>query len=103
MAVETLENIDDTSLTESQVLTRQQQEGYNELSSGKSRSLLAIAADTMRDPIFLLLLGGGVIYWILGDLQEALILPNGERKAPNFSYGDERCCGFSRLRAIAGL
>jgi P-type Ca2+ transporter type 2C len=74
MAVETLKNIDDTGLTESQVLTRQQQEGYNELSSGKSRSLLAIAADTIRDPIFLLLLGGGVIYWILGDLQEALIL-----------------------------
>jgi P-type Ca2+ transporter type 2C len=74
MAVETLENIDDNGLTESQVLTRQQQEGHNELSSGKSRSLLAIAADTIRDPIFLLLLGGGVIYWILGDLQEALIL-----------------------------
>jgi P-type Ca2+ transporter type 2C len=74
MAVETLENINDTGLTESQILTRQQQEGYNELSSGKSRSLLAIAADTIRDPIFLLLLGGGTIYWILGDFQEALIL-----------------------------
>jgi hypothetical protein len=30
-------------------------------------------------------------------------LPKDGRKAPNFSYGDERCCGFSRLRAIAGL
>ena len=28
----------------------------------------------MQDPIFLLLGGGGIIYWILGDLQEALIL-----------------------------
>jgi P-type Ca2+ transporter type 2C len=74
MAAETLAGIIDTGLTESQVLARQQQEGYNELSSGKSRSLLSIAKDTIGDPIFLLLLGGGVIYWILGDLQEAMIL-----------------------------
>jgi P-type Ca2+ transporter type 2C len=74
MAAETLACIIDTGLTESQVRSRQQQEDYNELSSGKSRSLLAIAGDTIRDPIFLLLLGGGVIYWILGDLQEAMIL-----------------------------
>nr|WP_309732750.1 cation-transporting P-type ATPase [Chamaesiphon sp. OTE_75_metabat_556] len=74
MAVETLVGIVDTGLTESEVESQQQQEGYNELSSGKSRSLLAIAGDTVRDPIFILLLGGGVIYWILGDLQEAMIL-----------------------------
>jgi P-type Ca2+ transporter type 2C len=74
MAAETLVGSVDTGLTESQARSRQQQEGYNELSSGKSRSLLAIAGDTIRDPIFLLLLGGGVIYWILGDLQEAIIL-----------------------------
>jgi P-type Ca2+ transporter type 2C len=74
MAAETLVDIIDTGLTESEVRSQQQQEGYNELSSGKSRSLLAIAGDTIRDPIFLLLLGGGIIYWILGDLQEAIIL-----------------------------
>jgi Cation transporter/ATPase, N-terminus len=74
MGVEALVGIVDTGLTESEVESQQQQEGYNELSSGKSRSLLAIAGDTVRDPIFILLLGGGVIYWILGDLQEAMIL-----------------------------
>ncbi len=74
MATETLVGSVDTGLTESEVRSLQQQEGYNELASGKSRSLLAIAGDTIRDPIFLLLLGGGVIYWILGDLQEAMIL-----------------------------
>ncbi len=74
MAVETLVDMIETGLTESQVRLRQQQEGYNELSAGKSRSLLSIAGDTIRDPIFLLLLGGGLIYWILGDLQEAMIL-----------------------------
>jgi len=35
---------------------------------------LSIAWETIKDPIFLLLGGGGIIYWILGDLQEALIL-----------------------------
>jgi hypothetical protein len=30
-------------------------------------------------------------------------LPKGGRKAPRFSGGDERCCGFSRLETIIGL
>ncbi len=53
---------------------RLKHDGYNELPSAQSRSLWAIAWDSIQDPIFLLLVGGGVIYWILGDLQEALIL-----------------------------
>ncbi len=55
-------------------IARLKQEGYNELPSGRSRSLFAIAWGIIQDPIFLLLVGGGVIYWVLGDLQEALIL-----------------------------
>ncbi|MCG9890334.1 MAG: cation-translocating P-type ATPase [Thermosynechococcaceae cyanobacterium MS004] len=53
---------------------RLKEEGFNELPSAQSRKLWQIAWDTVQDPIFLLLGGGGVIYWILGDLQEALIL-----------------------------
>jgi P-type Ca2+ transporter type 2C len=63
-----------TGLTESEVLRRQKQEGYNELLSSHRRSLWMLAWETVQDPIFLLLVGGGVIYWVLGDLQEALIL-----------------------------
>jgi len=55
-------------------IARLKQDGYNELPSGRSRSLFAIAWGIIQDPIFLLLVGGGVIYWVLGDLQEALIL-----------------------------
>jgi Ca2+-transporting ATPase len=55
-------------------ITRLKQEGYNELPSAQSRHLFAIAWDIAQDPIFLLLVGGGIIYWILGDLQESLIL-----------------------------
>ncbi len=63
-----------TGLTEEVVFTRLKQEGYNELAKSQSRNFLAIAWETIKDPIFLLLGGGGIIYWILGDLQEALIL-----------------------------
>ncbi|MCY7334788.1 MAG: HAD-IC family P-type ATPase [Chamaesiphon sp.] len=34
----------------------------------------SIAWEAIKDPIFLLLVGGGIVYWILGDIQEALIL-----------------------------
>jgi P-type Ca2+ transporter type 2C len=74
MTAEPLASIIDPGLTESDVLTRQRQAGFNELPSAQSRSLLSLAWDAIQDPIFLLLVGGGVIYWILGDLQEALIL-----------------------------
>jgi P-type Ca2+ transporter type 2C len=74
MTAEPLASIIDRGLTESDVLTRQKQAGFNELPSVQSRSLLSLAWNTCQDPIFLLLVGGGVIYWILGDFHEALIL-----------------------------
>jgi Ca2+-transporting ATPase len=65
---------DATGLSSATAIARLKQDGYNELPSGQSRSLLTIAWDIVQDPIFLLLVGGGIIYWVLGDLQEALIL-----------------------------
>ena len=61
-------------LSEQNAIARLKDDGYNELPSAESRNLLSIAWSTIQDPIFLLLVGGGIIYWILGDLQEALIL-----------------------------
>jgi len=61
-------------LTEEEAIERLKQEGYNELAKSQSRNILSIAWETIKDPIFLLLSGGGIIYWILGDLQEASIL-----------------------------
>ncbi len=49
-------------------------DGPNELPSAKPRSIFAIAAEVIREPMFLLLVAGGVIYLLLGDLQEALLL-----------------------------
>ena len=47
-------------------------DGPNELPSAKPRSIFAIAAEVIREPMFLLLVAGGIIYLLLGDLQEAL-------------------------------
>lgn len=49
-------------------------EGYNELPSAKPRSIIAIAFDVVREPMFLLLVAGGLLYLVLGDLEEALML-----------------------------
>ena len=64
----------ETGLSTQAAIAQLNQDGHNELPSAQSRSLFAIAWGIIQDPIFLLLVGGGVIYWVLGDLQEALIL-----------------------------
>ncbi|MDP3864463.1 MAG: cation-transporting P-type ATPase, partial [Rhodoferax sp.] len=51
-----------------------QDDGPNELPDGQKRGLLAIARDTLSDPMFALLLAAGVLYLVLGDLQEGLVL-----------------------------
>jgi P-type Ca2+ transporter type 2C len=64
----------ETGLSAQVAIGRLKQDGHNELPSAQSRSYLAIAWSSIQDPIFLLLVGGGVIYWALGDHQEAFIL-----------------------------
>lgn len=49
-------------------------EGPNELVSPLNRSLRDIALEVLREPMFLLLIAGGAIYLLLGDVQEALVL-----------------------------
>lgn len=63
-----------SGLTTSAVEKLQQQDGFNELPSEKPRSLLAIAFSVLQEPMFLLLLIGGVLYFILGSIEEALML-----------------------------
>ncbi len=48
--------------------------GYNELPSAKPRSIFTIAFSVIREPMFLLLIVGGVVYLVLGDLEESLLL-----------------------------
>ncbi len=61
-------------LSEAEAEERLKKEGYNELPSTKARSIFAIALEVVREPMFLLLVAGGLIYLLLGDIQEALML-----------------------------
>jgi len=49
-------------------------EGPNTLPSAGRRGVPAIALEVVREPMFLLLVAGALIYLLLGDVREALIL-----------------------------
>jgi Ca2+-transporting ATPase len=53
---------------------RLKSDGYNELPAGARRSVYRIAFEVVRQPMFALLIAGGVVYLILGVLTEALLL-----------------------------
>jgi len=61
-------------LSEEEAADRLKKEGYNELPSSKQRSFFAIAFEVVREPMFLLLVAGGIIYLLLGDVREAVML-----------------------------
>ncbi|MBI5268885.1 MAG: cation-translocating P-type ATPase [Burkholderiales bacterium] len=63
-----------TGLSSAQAARRLAQDGPNALPGGGGRSLAAIAIETLREPMFLLLLAAGVLYLAFGDLQEGLTL-----------------------------
>lgn len=50
------------------------EQGYNELPSSGHRGFLRILSEVLREPMFILLIGGGVVYLLLGDLTDALLL-----------------------------
>lgn len=72
------ENLDDgaglNGLSEAEAARRLAAEGYNDLPRRRSRGPWRIAAEVMREPMLLLLVGGGLVYLALGDRTEALML-----------------------------
>jgi Ca2+-transporting ATPase len=63
-----------TGLTAAQAAQRLTLDGPNALSARRGRSLLSIVTETVREPMFLLLLAAGTLYLVFGDLQEGLTL-----------------------------
>ena len=63
-----------TGLSEAEAAERLLSEGYNELPSSGQRGLFSLAFGVVREPMFLLLVACGVVYLVLGDVQEALML-----------------------------
>lgn len=61
-------------LSETEAHARLVAEGPNELPRSGRRTPLRIAIEVLREPMLALLLGGGVVYLLLGNREEALIL-----------------------------
>jgi len=61
-------------LTSAEAAARLAADGPNALPSAETRSLLALAAAVLREPMFLLLIASAAVYVVLGDLHEALVL-----------------------------
>jgi|GEM_PF-5807 len=53
---------------------RLKSDGYNELPRPDQRGFLRILIEVLRQPMFALLIGGGIVYMLLGDRIEALLL-----------------------------
>ncbi|MFZ4478577.1 MAG: cation-translocating P-type ATPase [Rhodoferax sp.] len=63
-----------SGLTQAEAAARLAADGPNELGVNQRRTLLAIASEVVREPMFLLLIGAGSIYLAMGDPHEAVIL-----------------------------
>ncbi len=61
-------------LEPAQAAARLLAEGPNELGLSQRRTLIDIALETLKEPMFGLLLGAGAIYLAMGDKREALVL-----------------------------
>ena len=61
-------------LTQVEAAARLKLEGYNELPTANPRNLRAITLGVVREPMFILLFAGGIVYLVLGDVSEALVL-----------------------------
>jgi Ca2+-transporting ATPase len=63
-----------SGLLEREAAERLAKEGYNELPSSKKRSIFHIAFEVVHEPMFILLVASGIIYFLLGDLSEGMML-----------------------------
>ena len=61
-------------LTQADAQSRLASEGFNELPRAGRRSPLRIVLEVLREPMLALLIAGGVVYLLLGNLEEALVL-----------------------------
>ena len=63
-----------SGLTNVEVADRHRTEGFNELPQSKKKSVFSILLEIVREPMFLLLIACGILYMLLGDFEEALML-----------------------------
>lgn len=74
MRTETTTQLTITGLSQAEAELRLSKEGPNELPAGSQRQLWHITLGVLREPMFLLLVSAGAIYYLLGDISDALML-----------------------------
>jgi Ca2+-transporting ATPase len=63
-----------SGLTTDEVNERLQSDGWNEIPAAKRRSVFVMLFDVVREPMFLMLIACGLIYLLLGSIEDALML-----------------------------
>jgi Ca2+-transporting ATPase len=63
-----------TGLSSADAARRLRLDGFNELPSSERRGVVRIVGDVLRQPMFALLIAGGVVYLMLGDRLESILL-----------------------------
>lgn len=61
-------------LSTAEAKARLEEKGYNELPSSHRKNIWRIALEVLREPMFLLLISCGVLYIMLGDYREGIIM-----------------------------
>ncbi|MEO8559883.1 MAG: cation-translocating P-type ATPase [Rhodospirillales bacterium] len=61
-------------LTSEEAAARLTRDGFNELARSARRTHFRIIGELLREPMLALLIGGGTVYLLLGDVKEAVIL-----------------------------
>jgi Ca2+-transporting ATPase len=61
-------------LTSEEVSEKIRLEGYNELPEAGKNGILRLIAEVVKEPMFILLVASGCIYFILGDVTEGIML-----------------------------
>ena len=63
-----------TGLTEPEAARRLRTHGPNVLPSGQQATFISIVAGTLKEPMILLLVATGIVYFVIGDIREAIAI-----------------------------
>ncbi len=69
-----ISEISSIGLSTAEAAARLKSEGFNELPRAERRGVFRILFEVVRQPMFALLIAGGVVYLLLGDRMEAILL-----------------------------
>ena len=71
---ETLASLKITGLSDYEAKERLQKYGFNELETEKKHTFLGVIKEVMTEPMFIFLLVCGIVYFLIGDINEGLMI-----------------------------